>query len=339
MVQSGTAGLPFKARVHHHRNILSNVASTGGDHRLCRQIQSNSEQRTPILAAGSFAPPDRFRTTDVRACALHARRRRAYFRVLGGRCCPDTTKGEVMGKLEGKIAVITGGSSGMALASARRFVEEGAYVFITGRRQEALDEAVKLIGRNVTGVRGDAANLDDLDRLFETVKREKGKIDVLYASAGIGEAVVLGEITEQHFDATFDLNTRGTLFTVQKALPLFNDGGSIFMTGSVASVKGFPGYSVYAASKAALHAFARGWLNELKGRNIRVNVLHPGPIATPMQDQVLTEDAKRMFESLIPRGQMGRPEEIATAALFLASDDSSFVNGLELSVDGGFSAI
>src|SRR5580698_662294 len=246
---------------------------------------------------------------------------------------------QTMGKLEGKVAVITGGSSGMALASAKRFVEEGAYVFITGRRQEQLDEAVKSIGRNVTGVRGDAANLDDLERLFDTVKRQKGRIDILYASAGWGEAVPLGEITEQHFDATFGLNARGTLFTVQKALPLFNDGGSIFMTGSVASIKGFPGYSVYAASKATLHAFARGWLNELKGRNIRVNVLHPGPIATPMQDQVLTEEAKRMFESLIPRGKMGRPEEIAAAALFLASDDSSFVNGVELSVDGGFSAI
>ncbi len=241
-----------------------------------------------------------------------------------------------MGKLEGKVAVITGGSSGMALASAKRFVEEGAYVFITGRRQEALDEAVKLIGRNVTGVRGDAANLD---RLFDTVKRDKGRIDVLYASAGTGEAVPLGEITEQHFDAAFGLNARGTLFTVQKALPLFNDGGSIFMTGSVASVKGFPGYGVYAASKAALRSFARTWLNELKGRNIRVNVLSPGPIATPMQDLVLTEEAKRMFESLIPRGKMGRPEEIAAVALFLASDDSSFVNGVELSVDGGFSAI
>jgi NAD(P)-dependent dehydrogenase (short-subunit alcohol dehydrogenase family) len=244
-----------------------------------------------------------------------------------------------MGKLQGKVAVITGGSSGMALASARRFVEEGAYVFITGRKQEKLDEAVKLIGRNVTGVRGDAANLDDLDRLFDTVKREKGKIDVLYASAGMGDAAPLGQITEQQFDATFGLNARGTLFTVQKALPLLKDGGSIFMTGSVASLKGFPGYSVYAASKATLHAFARGWLNELKGRNIRVNVLHPGPIATPMQDEVLTEDAKRMFESLIPRGTMGRPEEIAAVAVFLASDDSSFVNGLELSVDGGFSAI
>ncbi|HTX74605.1 MAG TPA: SDR family oxidoreductase, partial [Terracidiphilus sp.] len=248
-------------------------------------------------------------------------------------------KGAVMGKLEGKVAVITGGSSGMALASAKRFVEEGAYVFITGRRQEQLDEAVKLIGRNVTGVRSDAANLDDLDRLFDTVKREKGKIDVLYASAGWGEAVPLGEVTEQHFDAVFGLNVRGTLFAVQKALPLFNDGGSIFMTGSVASVKGFPGYGVYSASKAALRSFARTWLNELKGRNIRVNVLSPGPIATPMQDQVLDEEGKRMFETLIPRGKMGRPEEIATVALFLASDDSSFVNGVELSVDGGMSAV
>jgi NAD(P)-dependent dehydrogenase (short-subunit alcohol dehydrogenase family) len=244
-----------------------------------------------------------------------------------------------MGKLEGKVAVITGGSSGMALASAKRFVEEGAYVFITGRRQQMLDEAVKLIGRNVTGVRGDASNLDDLDRLFDTVRREKGKIDVLFASAGMGEAAPLGEISEQHFDATFGLNARGTLFAVQKALPLFNDGGSIFMTGSVASVKGFPGYSVYSASKAALHAFARAWLNELKSRNIRVNVLHPGPTATPMQDQVLDEEAKRMFESAIPRGKMGRPEEIAAVALFLASDDSSFVNGVALSVDGGLAAI
>ena len=244
-----------------------------------------------------------------------------------------------MGKLEGKVAVITGGSSGMALASAKRFVEEGAYVFSTGRTQKALDEAVKQIGRNVTGVRGDAADLDDLDRLFETVKREKGRIDILYASAGVGEALPLGEITEQHFDAAFNLNARGTLFTVQKALPLFNDGGSIFMTGSVASVKGYAGYGVYAASKAALRSFARTWLNELKGRNIRVNVLSPGPIATPMQDEVLTAEAKRMFELAIPRGKMGRPEEIAAAAVFLASDDSSFVNGVDLSVDGGLSAI
>jgi NAD(P)-dependent dehydrogenase (short-subunit alcohol dehydrogenase family) len=243
-----------------------------------------------------------------------------------------------MGKLEGKVAVITGGSSGMALASAKRFVEEGAYVFITGRRQEALDEAVKLIGRNVTAVRGDAANLDDLDRLFDTVKREKGKIDILFASAGKGEAAKLGEVTEQHFDAAFGLIARGTLFAVQKALPLFNDGGSIFMTGSVASVKGFPGFGVYSASKAALRSFARTWLNELKGRNIRVNVLSPGVIDTPDSAR-MDKETRQMFESLIPRGKMGRPEEIATVALFLASDDSSFVNGVDLSVDGGMSAI
>jgi NAD(P)-dependent dehydrogenase (short-subunit alcohol dehydrogenase family) len=244
-----------------------------------------------------------------------------------------------MGKLEGKVAVITGGSSGMALASAKRFVEEGAYVFITGRRQEALDEAVKLIGRNVTGVRGDAANLDDLDRLFDTVKREKGKIDVLFASAGVGETSKIGEITEKHFDTTFGLNTRGTLFTVQKALPLFTDGGSIIMTSSNAGLKGFPAWGVYAASKAALHVFARTWVNELKDRRIRMNVLCPGQVNTPLMDQVLDAEAKKQFESLIPRGKMGRPEEIATVALFLASDDSSYVNGVELLVDGGMSAI
>jgi NAD(P)-dependent dehydrogenase (short-subunit alcohol dehydrogenase family) len=245
-----------------------------------------------------------------------------------------------MGKLNGKVAVITGGSSGMALESAKVFVEEGAYVFITGRRQEALDEAVKLIGRNVTGVQGDASNLDDLDRLFETVKREKGSIDVLFASAGAGGVgQKLGEITEKNFDAIFNLNTRGTLFTVQKALPLFNDGGSIFMTGSIASVKGWTDYSAYAGSKAALRAFARAWLNELKDRRIRVNVLSPGQIATPIQEQMFDAETMRQFESLIPRGKMGRPEEIATVALFLASDDSSFVNGVELAVDGGTSAI
>ena len=243
-----------------------------------------------------------------------------------------------MGKLEGKVAVITGGSSGLALETAKCFVEEGAYVFITGRRQEVLDEAVKLIGRNVTGVRGDAANLDDLDRLFDTVKREKGKIDILFASAGKGEAAVLGQITEQHFDKEFGLIVRGTLFTAQKALPLINDGGSIIMTGSVASLKGFPGFGVYAASKAALRSFARTWLNELKGRNIRVNVLSPGQVDTP-DSQRLDEQTRQMFESLIPRGKMGRPEEIAAAALFLASDEASYVNGVDFAVDGGFSAI
>ncbi len=227
----------------------------------------------------------------------------------------------------------------MALASAKLFVEEGAYVFITGRRQDALDEAVRRIGRNVTGVRGDASNLDDLDRLFETVRREKGKIDVLYANAGTGEAVPLGAITEEHFDAAFDLNARGTLFTVQKALPLFNDGGSIFMTGSNTSQKNYPGWSVYAASKAVQQAYARVWLAELRDRRIRVNVLTPGSVITPKMEEVLDETMKAQFASLIPRREMGRPEEIASVALFLASDDSSYVNGMELVVDGGTTAI
>ena len=243
-----------------------------------------------------------------------------------------------MGKLDGKVAVITGGSSGMALAGAKLFVEEGAHVFISGRRQEALDEAVELIGRSVTGVQADSANLDDLDRLFDAVRREKGAVDVLWTSAGTGEERRLGEITEQHFDATFGLNARGTLFTVQKALPLFNDGGSIFMTGSIASAKGYPEWSVYAASKAALQAYARVWLSELKDRRIRVNVLTPGQVATPILEQ-LDEEAKAQFEALIPRGKNGSPEELATVALFLASDDSSYVNGVELVVDGGTSAV
>ncbi|MBB5896633.1 NAD(P)-dependent dehydrogenase (short-subunit alcohol dehydrogenase family) [Kutzneria kofuensis] len=254
-------------------------------------------------------------------------------------CVGPSIHGVIVGKLDGKVAVITGGTSGMALAGAKLFVDEGAHVFISGRRQEALDDAVKLIGRNVTGVQGDAADLADLDRLFDTVKREKGAIDVLWASAGTGEQRRLGEITEEHFDATFGLNARGTLFTVQKALPLFNDGGSIFMTGSNASVKGYPEWSVYAASKAVLQAYARVWLSELKDRRIRVNVLMPGQVATPKQEELFDEETMRQFESLIPRGEMGRPEEIATVALFLASDDSSYVNGTELAVDGGTAAV
>jgi NAD(P)-dependent dehydrogenase (short-subunit alcohol dehydrogenase family) len=243
-----------------------------------------------------------------------------------------------MGKLEGKVAVITAATSGMALATAKLFVEEGAYVFITGRRQDALDKAVKAIGRNVTGVQGDAGDLADLDRLYDVVKREKGKIDILFASAGAGELVKIGEVTEEGFDKIFDLNVRGTLFTVQKALPLFNDGGSIFMNGSIAGIKGFPNFSVYSASKAAVRSFARTWLVDLKDRNIRVNVLSPGTIDTPILDP-LGPEMKEVFKSLIPRGEMGRPEEIATAALFLASSDSSFVNGIELFVDGGTAQI
>jgi NAD(P)-dependent dehydrogenase (short-subunit alcohol dehydrogenase family) len=244
-----------------------------------------------------------------------------------------------MGKLDGKVAVITGATSGMALAGAKLVVVEGAHVFISGRRKDALDEAVKLIGRNVTGVQGDSANLDDLDRLFDTVKQEKGAIDVLWASAGTGAQGQLGEITEEDFDAAFMLNARGTLFTVQKALPLFNDGGSILMTGSNASLRGYPDWSVYAGSKAVLPANARVWVSELRDRKIRVNVLTPGSVVTPKMEEVLPPELKAQFESVIPRREMGRPEEIASAALFLASDDSSYVNGMELVVDGGTTAI
>jgi NAD(P)-dependent dehydrogenase (short-subunit alcohol dehydrogenase family) len=243
-----------------------------------------------------------------------------------------------MGKLQGKVAVITAATAGMALATAKLFVEEGAYVFITGRRKDKLDEAVKAIGRNVTGVQGDASNLDDLDRLYETVKKTKGKIDVLFASAGTGEFVGLADVTPEHFDNTFDLNVRGTLFTVKKALPLLNDRASIVMNGSIAGSKGIPLFGVYNASKAAVRSFARTWLVELKDRNIRVNVLSPGPIDTDAL-ATLGDELKKNMAAQVPRGTLGRPEEIATVALFLASSDSSFVNGVELFVDGGMASI
>ena len=243
-----------------------------------------------------------------------------------------------MGKLDGKVAVITGATSGMALASAKLFVEEGAFVFITGRRKENLDEAVKAIGRNVIGVQGDSAKLADLDRLYDTVTREKGYVDVVFASAGQGGRAPLGTITEEQFDTIFSLNTRGTLFTVQKALPLMRDGGSIIMNGSIAHLKGMPGLSVYAGSKAALRSFARSWVVELAERRIRVNILSPGPIATNVLVN-LPPEAKEYFRSAIPRKELGRPEEIATVAAFLASDDSSFVNGSEICVDGGMAQI
>jgi NAD(P)-dependent dehydrogenase (short-subunit alcohol dehydrogenase family) len=243
-----------------------------------------------------------------------------------------------MAKLKDKIAVITGATSGMALATAKLFVEEGAYVFITGRRQQNLDDAVKAIGRNVTGVQGDASNLADLDRLYETVKREKGRIDILFASAGVGDLASIDNVTEEHFDHIFGVNVRGTVFTVKKALPLFSNGGSIIMNGSIASIKGFPSFGVYSASKAALRSFARTWTVDLKDRNIRVNVLSPGTIDTPILEGLPKEMIDQMV-TLIPRGTMGRPEEIATAALFLASSDSSFVTGTELYVDGGTAQI
>ena len=240
---------------------------------------------------------------------------------------------------KGKIAVVTGGSSGIGLAVAQRLVTDGAFVYITGRRQKELDSAVAAIGRSVTGVQGDASNLADIDRLYHTVKDQKGHIDVLYASAGLGEFnIPLGKITEESFAKTFDLNVRGTLFTVQKALPLMRDGGSIIMTGSIASVKGFEGMSLYNASKAAVRSFARTWTNDLRSRRIRVNVISPGPIETGVFAGI-PQEVKSAFVSLVPMGRIGQPEEIASTALFLASDDSSFITGIELFVDGGTAQI
>jgi NAD(P)-dependent dehydrogenase (short-subunit alcohol dehydrogenase family) len=239
-----------------------------------------------------------------------------------------------VGKLQGKVAVISGGTTGIGFAAAKLFVEEGAYVFITGRRQKELDEAVQAIGDNVTGVQGDVSKLADLDQLYETVKAEGRRIDVVFANAGLAEFAALGSITEEHFDRLFNINVKGALFTVQKALPLLNDGGSIILTGSVASAKGTPGFWVYGATKAAIRNFVRAWTIELKDRRIRSNVLSPGPTETPLVDHQPPEAIARIVSS-IPMGRIGSPEEIAKAALFLASDDSSFVTGIELFVDGG----
>jgi NAD(P)-dependent dehydrogenase (short-subunit alcohol dehydrogenase family) len=241
-------------------------------------------------------------------------------------------------KLAGKVAVITGGNSGMGLATARRFVAEGAYVFITGRREKELDAAVREIGSNVTGVQGDVANLADLDRLYETVKKQKGRIDVLFANAGVGEWVGIDSVTEEHFDKIMGVNVKGTLFTVQKALPLLTKGGSIIMTGSIAGSKGFQNFSVYNASKAAIRSFARSLTSDLKGRNIRVNVLSPGPIDTPILGPVPKETIAAIVSS-VPMGRIGESDEIAKVAVFLASDDSSYVSGIELFVDGGLAQV
>jgi len=238
-----------------------------------------------------------------------------------------------MGKLQGKSAIITGGTTGIGLASAKLFVEEGAYVFITGRRQKELDEAVRAIGRNVTGVQGDVAELADLDRLYEAVGK-KGRLDIVFANAGFAEFAPLEKITEQHFDSLFNTNVKGVLFTVQKSLPLLNDGGSIILTGSVAGSKGTPAFGTYGATKAAVRNFVRAWTVELKDRRIRSNVVSPGPTETPAIGQQ-PADAMARILSTIPMGRMGEADEIAKAALFLASDDSSFVTGIELFVDGG----
>jgi NAD(P)-dependent dehydrogenase (short-subunit alcohol dehydrogenase family) len=245
-------------------------------------------------------------------------------------------------RLDGKIAVITGGSSGIGLATAQRFVQEGAYVFIAGRRQGEVDTAVNQIGKsNVSGVQGDVSNLGDLDRLYATVKEAKGRIDILFANAGIVEFAHLGSITESHFDKIFNVNVKAFVFTVQKALPLFQDGGSIILTASVGASKGYEGLSVYDATKAAIRSFARSWTVDLKHRKIRVNAVSPGLIDTPM-NRTTDERQKQLiknFLSTIPLERMGTPDEVAKAVAFLASDDSSYVTGIELFVDGGIGQI
>ena len=247
-------------------------------------------------------------------------------------------------KLEGKIAVITGGNSGIGLATAKRFVSDGAYVFITGRRQNELDATVSEIGKNVTGIQGDVSNLADLDRLYTTVKDQKGHIDILFANAGIGKFAPLGEISEAHFDKIFGINVKGVLFSVQKALPLFQDGGSIILNASIAASKGMEALSVYSATKAAVRSFARTWTIDLKHRKIRVNAVSPGPIDTPgvkglAQSKEEIEQLKKSLITSVPMDRMGSPDEIAKVVSFLASDESSFVTGIELFVDGGMAQI
>jgi NAD(P)-dependent dehydrogenase (short-subunit alcohol dehydrogenase family) len=246
-----------------------------------------------------------------------------------------------MGKLEGKIALITGGNSGIGLATGKRFVNEGAYVFITGRRGQELDAAVKEIGRNVTGVLGDVSNLNDLDRLFRQIKREKGKLDIVFANAGGAKLAPLSEIMEEHYDALFSSNVKGVLFTVQKALPLLPDGASIILNASIAaSTAPLPGWSVYNATKAAVRSFGRSWTTDLKDRRIRVNAVSPGYTDTPPWHS--TEAAAEIIKTIsnsIPLGRFGTADEVAKAVVFLASDDSSYITGTELFVDGGFAQV
>ncbi|HWW05807.1 glucose 1-dehydrogenase [Collimonas sp.] len=247
-------------------------------------------------------------------------------------------------KLAGKIAVITGGNSGIGLATAKRFVEEGAHVVITGRRQKELAEAAAFIGKNVITVESDVSNLNDLDRLYAVVKEKHGHIDILFANAGGGTIAPLATATESHFDKIFDVNVKGLFFTVQKALPLFKDGGSIILTSSNANVLGVPAFTAYAASKAAVRSFARGWTMELKDRKIRVNSMSPGPIETQALEKAgLTaeqaEQAAAQFASQVPLGRRGTPEEIASVVAFLASDESSYITGVDLAVDGGMAQV
>jgi len=247
-------------------------------------------------------------------------------------------------RLEGKIALITGGNSGIGLATAKQFVKEGAFALITGRRQQELDTAVKEIGRSVTAVQSDVSKMEDLDRLFGQIKREKGKLDILFANAGIAKYAPLGEISEDFYDSIFNINVKGVLFTVQKALPLLPDGASIILTASVVGSKGLPANSVYSATKAAVRSFARTWTTDLKARRIRVNAVSPGTIDTPGLNRLLStteagEQRLKMLSTSVPLGRLGSPDEVARAVVFLASDDSNFITGTELFVDGGFAQV
>jgi NAD(P)-dependent dehydrogenase (short-subunit alcohol dehydrogenase family) len=250
-----------------------------------------------------------------------------------------------MGKLDGKTALVTGANSGIGLATAKEFVAEGAYVFITGRRQPELDAAVKQIGKNVTAVQGDVSKLSDLDRLFATIKEKKGHLDIIFANAGGGAFAPLGAVTEAQFDQEFGVNVKGVLFTVQKALPLLRDGASIIINGSIAGSKGMAAFTVYSATKAAVRSFARTWTTDLKDRKIRVNVISPGPIETPGVDNLAKGNEQQLqaikssLAAAVPLGRIGAPSEIAKPAVFLASDDSSFITGAELFVDGGMAQV
>jgi NAD(P)-dependent dehydrogenase (short-subunit alcohol dehydrogenase family) len=249
-----------------------------------------------------------------------------------------------MGKLEGKTALITGGNSGIGLATAKQFVHEGAYVFIMGRREQELTRAVNEIGRNITGVQGDVSNLSDLDRLFAQIKQEKKRLDIVFANAGFARYAPLGSITEELYDSTFDINVKGVVFTVQKALPLLPDGASIILNASIVASKGFASNSVYSATKAAVRSLARTWTTDLKERRIRVNAISPGSIDTPGLSDLLAssevgEQRKAMLSSSVPLGRFGRPDEIAKAVGFLASDDASYITGIELFVDGGIAQV
>ena len=249
-----------------------------------------------------------------------------------------------MRKLERKIALATGGNSGIGLATAKQFVNEGAYVFITGRREPELAATVKEIGTNATGVQGDVSNLGDLDRLFAQIERQKGKLDIVFANAGVVKYAPLGTITEEFYNSIFNINVKGLLFTVQKALPLLPDGASIILNASVVGSKGLPTNSVYSATKAAVRSFARTWTTDLKNRRIRVNAVSPGSIDTPGLSNLLAssetgQQRLKMIHNAVPLGRLGTPDDIAKAVVFLASDDSSYITGTELFVDGGFAQV